>query len=260
MFKRYTTADLCRMNPERICLIKPSALGDVVQTIPLLPAIKRRFPEAKISWVINQELSGLIEGHPDLDEAICFDRRAQISKWFELLRMLRSRRFDMVLDLQGLLRSAVMVAATGAPVRVGLQTAREGAGAVVNCEIPNSSRNVPAHARNWRVAEVLEMGDLPRQVLITTSGEDRAWAMKTVAGLPRPILAFHPGAKWITKRWPVEKFTSLIERAQSTWQGTVLLIGSPSEHATTEQIRQDLIRQQGPEIENRIINLAGQST
>ena len=65
MFRRFSVSDLNRLQPARICLIKPSALGDVVQTLPLLPVLKRRFPDAQISWVINRELREIwLDGHP----------------------------------------------------------------------------------------------------------------------------------------------------------------------------------------------------
>ena len=100
MFRRYSISDLNRLEPKRICLIKPSALGDVVQTLPLLPVLKRRFPGSQISWVINRELRDLVDGHPDLQESISFDRKGNWSHWAGLLTTLRQRRFDLTIDLQ----------------------------------------------------------------------------------------------------------------------------------------------------------------
>src|SRR5438309_1428691 len=98
MFRRFIASDLKQLQPRRICLIKPSALGDVVQTLPLLPVLKRRFPQASISWVINRELRDLVDGHPDLDESIPFERQGGWTAWIKLLSSLRQRRFDLVID------------------------------------------------------------------------------------------------------------------------------------------------------------------
>ncbi|WP_010588175.1 glycosyltransferase family 9 protein [Schlesneria paludicola] len=260
MFRRIIASELTQLTPRRICLIKPSALGDVVQTIPLLPVLKQCYPEAEISWVVNRELRDLIDGHPALHESIPFERRGGWSAWITLLKTLRERRFDLVFDLQGLLRSAVMTAVTGARVRVGMETAREGSRYTLNCMIPNSGRDVPAHARYWRVADVLGFGETPRQTKIVTSDADQAWAITQLQELPRPIFAVHPGARWVTKRWPVEKFADLMRRADRQWSGSVLILGSKAERPDADQLTNLLAEKMGTIGTSRIKNLAGQST
>ena len=125
-------AALRGLEPQRVCLIKPSSLGDVVHALPVLSSLRERWPHAHLAWVVNRGLRGLLDGHPDLDEVIPFDRSqvrwniggiASISRF---LLDLRRRRFDLAIDLQGLLRSGLMALATGATVRVGLADAREG--------------------------------------------------------------------------------------------------------------------------------------
>src|SRR2546421_6735481 len=90
--------------PERIALIKPSALGDIVHALPVLTALRRRFPAAHLAWVINRGYAPLLAGHPDLDEVIPFDRAAArrgwwsgLRVWARFLRDLRRRDFDLVL-------------------------------------------------------------------------------------------------------------------------------------------------------------------
>ncbi len=260
MFRRCTATDLNQLQPQRICLIKPSALGDVVQTLPLLPVLKRRFPEATISWVINRELRDLVDGHPALHESIPFERRGGWSAWVRLLSTLRQRRFDLVFDLQGLLRTGVMTAATGAPVRVGLQTAREGSRFTLNCVIPDTARQRPAHARYWQLADVLGLGDMSREVFVAASDADHAWVANQLNRLPRPIFAVHPGARWETKRWPVAKFAELMARAQQAWPGSVLILGSKAERPDAELVERDLIQRIGVNGSARVVNLTGQST
>src|SRR5579884_3979251 len=100
----------------RIALIKPSSLGDIVHSLPVLTALRRRFPHAHLAWIINRSYVPLLQGHPDLDEIIPFDRNGlRRNNWLagsvayaEFLRDLRRRRFDLVLDLQCLLRTGLM--------------------------------------------------------------------------------------------------------------------------------------------------------
>src|SRR5262249_58124696 len=100
---------LSEIQAERIALIKPSALGDVVHALPVLGALRHKFPAAHISWVVNRTYQPLLDGHPALNETIPFDRGALKAGWrkavgtsLALARQLRQRRFDLVIDLQGL--------------------------------------------------------------------------------------------------------------------------------------------------------------
>src|ERR1044072_9469384 len=103
--------------PQRILLIKPSAIGDVVHTLPILNLLRRRWPEARISWLVTPGCAGLVEGHPQVDEVILFDRHRFAEVWknprllagLSFLRAdLRRGRFDLAIDLQGLFRSGWM--------------------------------------------------------------------------------------------------------------------------------------------------------
>src|SRR5262245_31496062 len=124
---------LDRMDARRIALIKPSALGDVVHALPVLTALRVRFPAAHITWVINSAYESLIRHHPDLTDTLPFDRGVFRKGLWRSGRYLvafaaemRRRQFDLVVDLQGLLRSGLMCLATGSPRRVGFADAREG--------------------------------------------------------------------------------------------------------------------------------------
>src|SRR5436305_13120977 len=96
------------LDAHRVALLKPSALGDIVHSLPVLTALRRRFPHAHVAWVVNRAYEPLLAGHPDLDETIAFDRGATrrgwwsaLRSWLRFLRDLRRRRFDLVVDLEG---------------------------------------------------------------------------------------------------------------------------------------------------------------
>src|SRR5262249_19002049 len=155
-----TRMSLSQLSPRRIALIKPSALGDIVHALPVLSALRSRFPAAHISWIVNRSYASLLDGHPDLDAVVAFDRHAArrnaLAGAWEFTRFLRElwrQRFDLVLDLQGLLRTGVMALATGAPRRVGLAKAREGARWFYTDVVPAPDLNA-MHAvdRYWQMA------------------------------------------------------------------------------------------------------------
>ena len=255
MLRSISPACLSGVSPSRICIIKPSALGDVVQAMPLLPALRERFPDASITWVVNRELSPLLAGHPAITDVVPFDRHGGWSAAVRLLANLHRRRFDLVLDLQGLLRTGLMSAATGAKWRVGLETAREGAGLACHCLIPGTGRDVPAHARYWNVAGALGISGPPRNVGIPQDKADSDWAASRLQSLPRPLLAIHPGARWVTKRWPQEKFAAIAARFCQETGGAVVVVGSGSERELASGITERVVAGSGA-----AINLAGDTT
>lgn len=248
---------LDELDVRRICVIKPSALGDVVQSLPLLPVLRERFPQATISWVINHELADLLEGHPLLHELLHFHRRSGPSQYLRLLHDLRQRQFDLVFDLQGLMRSGVMVAASRAPLRVGLETSREGASMACHVVIPRTGKEIPAFQRYWRVAEELGLGDRTPQTIVPTSDADQAFATSALSSLTGPILAIHPGARWMTKRWPIEKFAVVAHKAMRQFGFSVVILGSKAEMPVANEL-QTLLH--GFVSRKTVLNLTGQTT
>lgn len=238
--------DLAELSPSRVCLIKPSALGDVVHALPVLAALRRRWPEAHIAWVVNSGLRGLIEGHPQLDEVIPFDRArakatpAGLAGIGRFLLGLRRRRFDLAIDLQGLLRSGLMTAATGAPTRVGLADAREGATRFYTHRIAAPAGN--RHAVDVMLAVAAAFGaDVSRPRFDPPiSPEDRRWAAEALAGLPRPVVVFNPGARWLTKRWPPEHFAAVARRAAAERGAGVVVVGSPEDRPLADAVLRSL--------------------
>jgi lipopolysaccharide heptosyltransferase I len=233
---------------ERIALLKPSALGDIIHGLPVLTALRQRYPHAHITWVVNQVYEPLLHGHRDLDDILPFDRRASrrgwraaAASWLRFLRELRRRRFDLVIDLQGLARTAVMALATGAPRRVGLSTAREGAIWSYTDVVPVTDF-ATRHAvdRCWRIAEAFGVGDAPREFHIPIPAEARRWADETTRGCPRPWLVLGPGSRWMTKRWRPAHFAALAARAQAEFGGTVFFVGGADETPLADAVRERL--------------------
>jgi lipopolysaccharide heptosyltransferase II len=251
---------LDRLQAGRIALIKPSALGDIVHTLPVLSAVRERFPAAHITWVVNRVYEPLLVGHPDLDATLTFDRSAlKRGPWsalrtlFGFARALRQAAFDLVLDLQGLFRSGLMVWATGAPRRVGLSSSREGARWFYTDVIPvPDADRIHAVDRYWKLVEALGVGDCPRQFHLTRQPEAETWADQTLGPLVRPWVAVAAGARWRTKRWLPGHYQALLRRLQDEFGGTVLFVGGPEDRTIAAEVAAIL---RGPSV-----NLAGATT
>ena len=231
---------LDQLQPRRVCIVKPSALGDVVQSLPVLAALKDRWPAARFSWVIHRGLAGLLAGHPDLDEVIHFDRGArglaQLRASYSLGCTLRRTRFDLVIDLQGLLRSGLMTAVTRAPRRMGFASAREGADWFYTERVETPPGVTAAVERYWQFAQALGCTGEPPAARLGITAEHVAWAKSQLAGLPRPILAIHPGAQWRTKRWPPASFAAVAQRAHREFGASLVLVCGPGEQTLCGEV------------------------
>jgi lipopolysaccharide heptosyltransferase I len=224
------------LEPRRIGIIKPSALGDIVHCLPVLTALRRRFPTAHLTWIVNRTYEPILQGHPHLNATLPFDRGALrrglwsgFRTFSGFLGALRRQRFDLVLDMQGLLRSGLMTMATGAARRVGLATAREGASWFYTDAVPVADfHQTHAVDRYWLVAKALG-ADGPHAFHVPIQPEARRWAEDALRLLPRPWIAVGPGSRWLTKRWPPQHFAELVCRAQAHFGGSVLFVGTPDE-------------------------------
>lgn len=245
--ERLSPAPLSGYDCKRICLIKPSSLGDVVQALPILAMLRYRFPISRISWVVNREYAPLLRPIAELDEVIEFDRSGykagQPSSWLRFRKFLNSltdRQFELTVDLQGLLRSGLMTLATKAPVRIGLRTAREGAGFFYT-HVADDTGQQGAVDRYWSVASILGAQNVPKSFPLGLNAQEHRWALQQLAGCARPWLAVNPGARWMTKRWPAERFADVANRTLlEAGGGTVLLLGGPGEEGIAAECRKHL--------------------
>jgi lipopolysaccharide heptosyltransferase I len=250
---------LDRLQPQRICLIKPSALGDIVQALPVLSALRSRFPQSHIAWVVNRSYADLLAGHPHLDELLIFDRGAAGSGWISACNSMRrlcdelvAQRFDLACDLQGLLRSGLMAGATHAARRVGLRDCREGARLFCTDIVPVPADRKSAVDRYWLVAEALGAGSEPKRFVLGLDESDHAWADGRLCELDGLRIGIHAGARWATKRWPAASFAEIARRLERDFAAQMVLVGGP-DSAEAAGLIESAVR-------GHCVNLVGQTS
>jgi lipopolysaccharide heptosyltransferase II len=223
-------------------------LGDIVHALPVLSALRQRFPQSQITWVVNQSYQPLLIGHPHLTETLAFDRGifrqapGTVARYLvEFGNHLRRRRFDLVIDLQGLLRTGLMCGWSGAPVRIGFADAREGSRYFYTHQVrvPDADR-IHAVDRYWRIMDVFDVRGVPKEFILPIQPNEQIAADRELAGLPRPIIAIAAGARWITKRWPVGNFAVLANRCVAEFGGSVVLVGSADDRALSQHLASEL--------------------
>ena len=205
----------------RILILKPSSLGDILHALPAVNLIRGRYPDAHLAWLVNTAFTSLLKQCPLVDEIIPFPRH-DWRRLPALVGRLRRGRYDLVVDLQGLLRSGLLAALTGAPRRVGLSDAREGAHLFHNEIVP-----VPRlHAvdRYLRAAQYLGgTGPVAFPLGLSPSLQSEGY------------LAIHASARWPTKLWGDDKFAELIRQLP---RERVILTGSAAEAPRIGQLAQ----------------------
>jgi lipopolysaccharide heptosyltransferase I len=230
------------MEPARVCIIKPSSLGDIVHALPILSALRGRWPGAHLAWVVNAPFRDLLEGHPDLDDLIVYDRgrrgidAAGIGGMAGVLARLRRGRYDLTIDLQGLFRSAVLAAATGAKVRVGMADAREGARWFYTHHVDAPRLGIHAVDRALRVAAALGADVAKPRFHLAIPEEDRHWARQALAALPRPCVILNLGARWQTKRWPPQSFAAIGRRAVEEFAAGLIAVGAAGDRPLVDAL------------------------
>ena len=230
---------------ENILVVKLSAIGDVIHALPVSYAIKEQYPNAHLTWVVEQAAYAILADNPCIDELILFEKAKfrSIGGFLREIgpfrRRLRTRRYDASLDLQGLFKSAAIAWNAGAKLRIGTANMREGAhlvsrpvrGAHAEGHIVERYLDV-ARALGCRVGEV--------RFPVSVSDRDRMAADTLLAreGVQegRPFVAFAVGANWPNKRWPVEHFAALADRLYHAHYVPVLVGGGRLDETLAEDI------------------------
>jgi heptosyltransferase I len=256
-------AELKSRDFRKILLIKLSAVGDVVQTIPLLNALRRRYPTAQIDWLVKPSLATLLQHNPAISNIIEFGGEdGSLANYARLAAKLRANAYDLVLDMQGQLRTALFVLATGAPVRIGFDRPRAGVWDATPRQFPAEARK---HA--WQGAREGSWLAYTHHILIPTldiHAVDRYLSVGKMLGFSpgqpdfsfplapeastcveallrerglaeAPLLTIAPGTIWETKHWGTEKFAE-VARHFLRKGFAVALMGSRRERAVCEEV------------------------
>ena len=221
------------MPDPRFLLVRLGSLGDVIHVLPAAAALRDAFPSARIDWVIAPVWARILEGNPDLNEAIPFDRKT-VSGVAATIRKLRAARYDCAIDFQGLYKSAFLARFSGAPRRIGFTSsyAREGLAALCYTETvnPRGPHKVD-HNLSLAIAAEAHEPRAPRFPLSIFPRDEDAADRQLSSRDISDFFVLNPGGGWRSKCWPPERYGQLhrvlIERYP--WRG-IVTFGPGEEH------------------------------
>jgi lipopolysaccharide heptosyltransferase II len=221
----------------RILISRLRFIGDIVLTTPLIRSVRETCPGAFIAYLGEKHAVTLLEGNPFLDEIIPYEyARPSLFEQARVGYLLRRRRFDLVIDLFGNPRSALLAAASGAPVRVGPD--RRDRGRLYTIRVADDG--LPRTAVEFHNRSLLAAGIPPRAsateiFLREEERRDAASYLRFSAGvdpsaLPkRPLVGIHPGATWPAKKWLPERFAALADMLRAKLGAQVIIVAGPGD-------------------------------
>ncbi len=254
------------MIPRSILIIRLSAIGDIVMALPLLAALRASYPTATITWLVQPECRDLLTADPRLSEVLVWPKGEWLElwrqrRWLQLTgavrsfrRELKHRKFDLVLDLQGLLKSALLARFTGAPERVGLGS-REGSRMLMTRVVSRAGGDPQVIGSEYRhLASDLGLPPETLDMRIPLPPEDRDFAEQLVAdrALSAGYAVLCPFTTRPQKHWFPEQWQTLIQRLADEHHLPSVILGGPADREAAHEI--------GTTSPAPVINLAGDTS
>ena len=226
----------------RILIIRLSALGDVIHTLPAVRILKDHLPGCRITWAVERASAGLLSGYDGIDEILVSDR----AEWVGLLRagsfretaararefaaQLRSREYDLVLDFQGLFKSAVLAGIARGGRKLGFAGARELAPLFYSELAPAPGFNEHAIARHMGLLRHLGLPDGPPEFSRLWGTDDERAVTELLAregiGAGDRIAVMHPDSAWPTKRWIADSFSAAADGLRERYAAHIVFVGA----------------------------------
>jgi predicted lipopolysaccharide heptosyltransferase III len=230
----------------KLLLVRLRLIGDVALTTPLLRALRRQYPEAHLTYLVEAAAAPVVRGNPNLSDVIVVPRRrglARLRDDLALARRLRRARFDVAIDLHGGPRSAWLTWASGAPRRIGYTIA--GRSWMYTDVVARPADLSPRHSvlNQWDLLAPLgiagaDPADAPMEMAADPQAEARVARRLRDAGLDgSPVIVIHVSAGNPFRRWPPEAFVALVsELARRDPRRRIVLTSGPSQADAARQI------------------------
>ncbi len=256
---------------DRILIVRLSAIGDVVRTLPALSSLRKEYPDAHIAWAVEDKARGALDAHPHIDEVVVFERKKIVSalknplRFFEgfsmiahFLRKIRAGNYDIAFDFHGIFKSGLFTAWSRASRRIGFEKefVKEFNNLFTNEKLKPGDSGLPRVERNLEMVRpfvspenitdkpALGLSDAHRKKARAFVAEafgdshlDGARLDATRRDTVCPLVAIHPGTSRSLKKWPPRYFAELCDMLAVSLEADVMITWGPGELEEAQQIR-----------------------
>jgi lipopolysaccharide heptosyltransferase I len=249
------------MESYKFLILRLSAVGDVIRTLPAVKALKENFPFSHITWIVEEPCMSLLESQPGIDEVILFPRKRwtrgiksvkgiqkTLKEMGSFIANLRKKKFDVVLDFHGILKSGFLSYLSGAPKRIGFdrQSSKEGNFLFSNVKVGLPGKSLSRYERNFSLLKGLGLEAKGSYHALHIPKEDQNYIESFFKEIPftlkKPLIALHPGTspKTAYKRWMPERYSLLADRLIREIGASVVFTWGPGELNWVEGIRKGM--------------------
>jgi heptosyltransferase I len=226
------------MDEQRFLVVRMSALGDIIHTLPAVCALRDSFPKARIDWLVDRKWAPILEANPCVDTVIAMDR-ASWSNVIAQVRCMRKEHYTTAIDFQSLYRSAILGRLSGAPSRLGFdaQYSRE-SGAAFFCTDTINPRRAHKVEHNLELAEAAgaHVNEIRFPLPAVPEAAEEVRQILATKGIGE-YFVLSPGGGWGSKCWPAERYGALHRMLAQKygWRGVVSF--GPGERELAEKVR-----------------------
>jgi len=235
----------------KILIIKPSSLGDIIHSLPTLVELRKLYPESYIAWVIFTHFAEILYGNQYLNEIILWNRYSGPIEFINMMKYIRDKHFDLVIDLQGLARTALISFYSGAKYKLGVPGLKELSYLFIK-EVGPYSKSQHAIERNLTIIRFLGYEPNSKLFPINISPGDEQYAKSFLSknryNFKKNLVGISPSAGIKQKMWEPEKFASIANKLIETYDCYIIIFGTEKDINIAEKII-ELIRNK-----NNVIN------
>lgn len=250
------------MERKKFLVIRLSAIGDVIRTLPAIKALKEYLPSCSITWITEEPSISLLKIQPEINEVILFPRRRwtegirsiktlirTLYEMYDFVSIIRKKKFDVVLDFHGILKSGIISFISGAPLRIGFDRGyvKEFNFIFSNLRVRLEEERISRIKRNFLLLNALGLRISKYNSNLYIPLEDREYIESFFNSLDivikRPLIAIHPGTSPKTKykRWNKNNYSKLSDQLIRELNATVIFTWGEDELEWVEEIRSEMI-------------------
>jgi len=242
----------------KILIIRRSALGDTIHTLPLAKALRDIYPDAQLDWIVEDKAAQFVVNNPLLDNVYVIHKKSGgIKEFCGLISEIRHQKYDIVIDTQQLLKSAAIMGLSGGKRRITLSDGREFSGIFANEIIKTDRRQFDIHyhvvKRNLEIGAYLGADTDNIEFVLPPSSQtsiDKAKSLMSQCSPDKKTVIIAPETTWANKHWTAENWKKVIDYLK----GRVNLVytGTKNDNGLSKAILSEVG-------ENDVINLCGQT-